>query len=44
MDFLNYTIPVNLFPLTWLMPDGAYLILPLRLRDLAFRTGVFTDV
>lgn len=22
MDFLNYTVPVNLFPLTWLMPDG----------------------
>lgn len=22
MDFLNYTVPVNLFPLTWLMPGG----------------------
>jgi hypothetical protein len=22
MDFLNYTVPVNLFPLTWLMPSG----------------------
>ncbi|KAK8844701.1 hypothetical protein IAR55_006550 [Kwoniella newhampshirensis] len=22
MDFLNYTVPVNLFPLTWLLPGG----------------------
>ncbi|WVQ82615.1 hypothetical protein IAT38_004746 [Cryptococcus sp. DSM 104549] len=22
MDFLNYTVPVNLFPLTWLLPNG----------------------
>lgn len=24
MDFLNYTVPVNLFPLTWLMPGGKF--------------------
>lgn len=22
MDFLNATVPMNLFPLTWLMPSG----------------------
>ncbi|WVN88451.1 uncharacterized protein L203_103662 [Cryptococcus depauperatus CBS 7841] len=22
MDFLNYTVPVNLYPLTWLLPGG----------------------
>ena len=22
MDFLEETVPVNLFPLTWLMPSG----------------------
>lgn len=25
MDFLNYTVPVNLFPLSWLMPGGEFI-------------------
>jgi hypothetical protein len=39
MDFLNATVPMNLFPLTWLMPSGMLLNFTLVIQTINCLSG-----